>query len=154
MSSLQPEQGAQAHGFGLRRLQIEIDAIVLSVTAARLVEKINRGYKFTIGEPLMKEALNQGRLIKKGVRAYGAADKLKYFNAAASALDALAYCVEVALCAGKVTAEEKSVFDLQFNAVQSQLQAFAATQTKRLSNGRNRPAKQSFDGNASEVTSE
>jgi len=140
---------------GLNLLQIEVDAILLSVMSARLVEKINKGFKFTIGQPIMTEAMNQGRFIKKGIKCFKAADKLKFFSAAAGALDALSYGVEVALCAGKVTAEEKAVFDSQFNAVQSQLQAMTAAQAKRVSESeaRPRPAKQSSDGNASEATS-
>lgn len=145
----------EATGFRFDMLQIEVDAILLSVVTARLVEKINRGFKYTIGDTIMKEAMSQGRLIRKGIKTFGAADKLKYFNAAAAALDALSYGVEVALCAGNVTAAEKATFDSQFIAVQSQLQAFAATQAKKVrDSAHNRQAKQGSDGSASEATSE
>lgn len=145
-------QKSSSSGFKFEMLQIEIDAILLSVVTAQLVEKINRGFKFTIGDATMNEALAQGRYIKKGVKAYDPKTKLKHFNNANEALDALMYNVEVALCAGKVTADEKSVFDSQFEKVQKQLQTFITTQLNRLRD--DKPTKQSSDGNAPEATSE
>lgn len=56
-------QKSSSSGFKFEMLQIEIDAILLSVVTAQLVEKINRGFKFTIGDATMNEALAQGRYI-------------------------------------------------------------------------------------------
>ncbi|WP_163358322.1 hypothetical protein, partial [Dysgonomonas sp. 25] len=80
-------QNSSSSGFKFEMLQIEIDAVLLSVATAQLVEKINRGFKFTIGEATMKDALEQGRYIRKGVKVFDAQTKLKYFNAADNALD-------------------------------------------------------------------
>jgi len=132
---------------GVTYQPIEIDSIRLAVTTAELVEKINKGFKFSLGEPTMRAALLSGQLIRQACCPYvRTGKKVEFLQEAQNALASLGFCMEAILCAGKLTASEKARFDELFDKVDGQLRGFLSSQIARL---RSSNARQSSDGDAS-----
>lgn len=128
-------------------LPIVTDSMCLAVETARLVEKINRNFKFTIGEPAMKSVMSAGIHIKRACGKYvPVRKKVAELNAAQTDLDALLFGVEVALCANQISAEEKAIFDIVYDKVSGQLTGFLSSQIHNLQQSGN--ARQSPGGNA------
>lgn len=128
-------------------LPIVVDSMCLAVETARLVEKINRNFKFTIGEPAMKSAMSAGIHIKRACGKYvPVRKKVAELNAAQADLDSLLFGIEVALCANQITAEEKAKFDIIFDKVSGQLTGFLSSQINKLRQSND--ARQSPGGNA------
>lgn len=133
---------------------IEIDAICLAVTTARLVEKINKnGFRFTIGGPMMDSAMKAGVHIRKACARYASVGKrVNELKEGRNALDSLIFSVEVALCSGFVNDEEKATFDIVYDKVSGQLDSFLSSQIAKLKQTEN--VRQSPDGYASGEFSE
>ena len=49
--------------FEERYQEIEIDSMCLAVVTARLVEKLNRSFKYSFGEPLMSRVVEAGAMV-------------------------------------------------------------------------------------------
>lgn len=128
---------------------IEVDSICLAVTTARLVEKINKNnFRFTVGEPMMKAVVGAGVHIRKACARYTSVSKRACeLKEAQTFLDTLVFTVEVALCAGLITAKEKATYDIIFKKVSGQLDGFLSSLISKLKN--DDIARQSLGGDAS-----
>ena len=111
----------------------EVDAILLTVRTAELVAKVANKFKYALGGPAIQAAQRAGSEIGKGLRTYALARKLHHFREADEALGDLRFAVEVLLCAGQVTAEEKAVFDDQFRLTRPQVLSLISSTEHRLS---------------------
>ena len=67
--------------------QIEIDSIALGVVVVRLVEKLNRGFKFTLGGGIISHATEAGSYIRMGVRTLPGERKVEYLSRARDEMD-------------------------------------------------------------------
>lgn len=112
--------------------QAEIDAILLTVRTAELVAKVANKFKYTLGGPAMQAAQRAGSETGKGIRDFALPRKLNHFREADEALGDLRFAVEVLLCAGQVTAEEKAVFDEQFRRTRPQVLSLLSSTERRL----------------------
>lgn len=118
-------------------LEVIVEVKRLVCVTARLVEKINRGFKFTIGEPTMRDAFTIGKLVYRGMRmpmrnAGELRAKLERLAKARSMMGDLDFDLEVAITAGRVTPEEKAVWDIKFGEVSGQLDRLVTSLSKRL----------------------
>lgn len=113
--------------------QIEIDSIALGVVVVRLVEKLNRSFKFTLGDGIMSHAAEAGSYIRMGVRTLPGERKVEYLSRAKDEMDGMLYPVDVALAASVISAEEKSAFDICFGRVSAQLHGLLNSQIAYLS---------------------
>ena len=121
----------------LQGLDVKVEVQRMVFQTARLVEKINRGFKFTIGEPTMNDAFGIGKLIFRGLRspmrnAVELRVKLERLMKARSLMSDLEFDLEVAITAGRVTPEEKAVWDIQFREVARQLDLLVSSLSRRL----------------------
>lgn len=136
----------------------EVDAILLTVRTAELVAKVSNKFKYALGGPAIQAAQRAGSEIGKGFRAYALREKLNRYREANEALGDLRFAVEVLLCAGQVTPEEKAIFDEQFGQTQPQVLSLITSTERRLAD-RNRSRDdvdstgQNPDGNAPGATS-
>ena len=121
----------------LQGLDVKVEAQRLIVATALLVEKINRGFKFTIGDRTMDDAFAVGKLTFRGMKSpmKTAADlrtKLDRLTRARSMLGDLEFDLEVAITACRVSPEEKAIWDIQFREVRRQLDLLVTSLSKRL----------------------
>ena len=112
--------------------QVEVDSLALAVVTARLVEKINRNFKFTFGDCIAKQVAWAGSYIRKGVRTMPGRRKVEYLSKACDELEGMLFPVEAVLAAGIITAEEKSAFDICFDKVSSQTHGLLNSQLAKL----------------------
>ena len=132
--------------FEERYQEIEIDSMCLAVVSARLIEKVNRGFKFSFGEPMMKRMADAGALIKHACRRWcSPSRRVGLLAQAQELLEATAFIMDCALCAGAVTAEEKAKYDVLYDKVAGQLAAFLTSQSSKIKSFR---AGQGGAGNA------
>lgn len=112
--------------------QVEVDSLALAVVTARLVEKINRNFKFTFGDCIAKQMSWAGSYIRKGVRTMPGKKKVEYLSRACDELEGMLFPVEATLAAGIITAEEKSAFDVCYDKVSSQTHGLLNSQLAKL----------------------
>lgn len=118
--------------FEERYQEIEIDSMCLAVVTARIVEKVNRAFKFSFGEPLMKRMVEAGALVKQACRRWCPPPRRVGLLAQAQEhLEVAAFIMDCALCAGAVTAGEKAKFDVLYDKVAGQLAAFLTSQSSK-----------------------
>lgn len=121
----------------LQGLDVKVEAQRLVVATAILVQKINNGFKFTIGDRVMNDAWDMGKLTFRGLKTPmrnvpELRTKLDRLTRARSLLGDLEFDLEVAIGAGKVTSEEKAIWDIQFREVRRQLDLLVTSLSKRL----------------------
>ena len=132
--------------FEERYQEIEIDSMCLTVVAARLVEKLNRNWKFTFGEPLMRRVVEAGALIKQACRRWCPPSRRVGLLAQAQEwLEAAAFILDCAVCAYAINEDEKSKWDVLYDKVAGQLVAFLTSQNSKVKSFR---AGQSGAGSA------
>lgn len=112
--------------------QVEIDAIRLTVCVAEVVSKVKNKFKYTLGGPTMEAAFAAGANIHRGIRLRALKKKLARFQDADEALEDLEFKVEVLLCAGQITPEEKAVFDERFRQTRPQVASLVTSTARRL----------------------
>lgn len=132
--------------FEERYQEIEIDSMCLAVVTARLVEKLNRSFKYSFGEPLMSRVVEAGALVKQACRRWCPPPRrVGLLTRAQEMYEAAGFIVDCALCGGAITAEEKAKFDVLYDKVAGQLQAFLTSQSSKTKSFR---AGQGGVGNA------
>lgn len=112
--------------------QVETDAIRLTVCTAEVVSKVCNKFKYTLGGPTMEAAFRAGAQIHRGIRVRALKKKLMRFQEADEALEDLEFKMEVLLCAGQITPEEKAVFDERFRQTQPQVASLVTSTARRL----------------------
>lgn len=128
--------GSRSQGKAMNPLaeyqQVEVDSLALAVVTARLVEKINRNFKFTFGDCIAKQMAWAGSFIRKGVRTLPGKRKVEYLSRACDELEGMLFPVEAVLAAGIINAEEKSAFDICYEKVSSQTHGLLNSQIAKL----------------------
>ena len=115
--------------------KIETASIALGVVVVRLVEKINRGFKYTLGDRMMDASLGAAMDINTACGYCPVRKRARCLESAQEQLLRLETCVKMALVGGQVTVDEKSKFDVFFEDVLGQLQDFLAATNTKISSG-------------------
>ena len=128
----------------LEGLDAKLDTLRLVRDTAVLVEKMNRGFKFTLGDPTMRDAFTIGHLVHRGLKApmrcpTELRGKIDLLAKARRILDDLEFDVEVGITAGRVTANEKAIWDIQFRKVRPQLDSLVTSLSRRLADTEAKP---------------
>lgn len=130
--------------------KIEIDVLVLAVTCARLVEKISRNFKFSFGEPMMRAMVEAGANIRAACEKKAKApERVRLLSAARLMLRRVNFVAEAALCAFLITDEEKAEYDVIYDKVTEQLEAFLSSSVAKAKRY-DQSTGQSSGGNAPE----
>lgn len=107
---------------------IELDCLCLAVACAELVEKISRKFKFSVGEPMMRAMVEAGADIRGAcARRAKAHERVRLLSAARLLLRKVNFAAEVALCGGMISDEEKAKYDVLYDKVSEQLEAFLSS---------------------------
>jgi len=113
--------------------QIEIDALCLAVTCAELVEKISKKHKFSFGEPMMRAMIEAGADIRGACTKHAKApERVRLLSAARPLLRKVNFVAEASLCAFLITDEEKAKFDVLYDKVTEQLEAFLSSSMAKV----------------------
>lgn len=115
--------------------RIETASIALGVVVVHLVEKINRGFKYTIGDRMMDAVLRAAMEINIACGYCPLRKRAKCLDSAQEQLLRLETCVKMGMVGGQITIEEKSKFDVFFEDVLGQLQDFLAVTNDKISSG-------------------
>lgn len=125
--------------------EIEVDTLCLAMVCARLVERINNGFKYSLGEPLMRAMTEAGADISAACGKWvKPATRVELLTKARPLLRKVKFVTETAVCGLLITDDEKAMFDVFYDKVSEQLEAFlSSSMAKAKSTGR------SSGGNAS-----
>lgn len=130
--------------------QIEIDSMKLAVVVFKIVEKVNHGFKFTVGDGMTKDVAALGADVRRAVKYVSAPQKVKYLSRAKHSLEELDFLFEVAFFGGIISDEDKVKYDIEQGLVSGQLKAFLSSQSNKMAYARRSPGASNSPGAISE----
>lgn len=130
--------------------QIEIDSMKLAVVVFRIVEKVNHGFKFTVGDGMTKTVTALGADVRRAVKYISAPQKVKYLTRAKHSLEELDFLFEVAFFGGIISDDDKVKYDIEQGLVSGQLKAFLSSQSNKMAYARRSPDAPNTPGAISE----